>query len=644
MSQALATAYYRDQVLGDDDVIIDLSRHMDKLTQYEDISDDFTIEEETRIVEFVKQCMEMSHHKISKRYSHWLEADRAHDVYVPPDATQFREKAVIADTRAVADTVVQYLFAALGGRNPMFALEGYGSAQDRKAAAILERVFHQHMRRGAGEVRLAQHILDNVRYGMGPTKVLWDAKANTNNFVNWDPRKYFPDPRVNADDHDKRQFVGFTDHISTSALIRSGLYPKMDKYPALRRQLTLPKNGWQSHHWMRDEGRGNTVDQTQPNVRNISGASGFYTLGDNRVVDELWVCLNGYEINVPSIGQIWLVINIIDEGVCIRFQLNPYGQQFPETAGGLFHDAHKTFEQSMYDIMLPMHDIATWLLRSRVDNVQAALQQLIFVDPTQINVGDLIHRNKYGFVRTMPGVNPGEGLFVANIADVTRTHWDDIGRMSDLKQRVSAASDAQQGMPTADGIRSATEIQRVSQMGSQRLGVLSRLMSGKSIRPMVRMGISNIQDALTFEGSIRLSGNIPDVLRDSIDTSGYLDFNVADLQGNIDYLVVDGTLPLEPSRDANTWMNMLMVLNQTGLNMEYKVGDIAEEAIKAMGVGDIDRFKISPEELQKNGMSPSQAVSMMERARGASVRPQEDVMREAEKGNLVPMQTKGSAG
>ena len=65
------------------------------------------------------------------------------------------------------------------------------------------------------------------------------------------------------------------------------------------------------------------------------------------------------------------------------------------------------------------------------------------------------------------------------------------------------------------------------------------------------------------------------------------------LQGDIDYLVVDGTLPVEPTRNAETWMNMPQVMGQTGLNMEYKVGKIAEEAIRSMGVKDLDQFKIT---------------------------------------------------
>ena len=119
---------------------------------------------------------------------------------------------------------------------------------------------------------------------------------------------------------------------------------------------------------------------------------------------------------------------------------------------------------------------------------------------------------------------------------------------------------------------------------------------------------------------------------------GYLDYDVSkDLQGDIDYLVIDGTLPLEPTRNAETWMNMLQIMQQTGLNMEYNAGQIAEEAIRAMGITDLDRFRVNQEDMAQNGPSPSQQLAIMEKMRGASVQPAEQVDREVERGNLIPM-------
>ena len=433
------------------------------------------------------------------------------------------------------------------------------------------------------------------------------------------------------------QFIVFSDYLSFSTLLNTGLYPRLKLDPKLRHKISPPRNGWNAHQFHREEGKGLSIDPAKPLMRERSEHA-YFTLGDARVVDECWVKMSGWEINVPQIESIHMIITIMDEGQVIRFQMNPYGQQFPVVIGGLYHDSHKTYGQSLYDILMPMHDIATYLLRSRVDNIAAALNNLIFVDPTQVSVPDLIDRNPWGVVRTLPGTKPGDGVFIAQIPDITRGHINDIAAMSDLKQRVSAASDAQQGMPTADGVRTATEIQRLTQLGSQRLGVLSRIMSATTVRPMARMMVQNIQDSLAYEGSIRIDEqNMPSSIAPLVQ-DGYIDFDVAkDLQGDIDYLVIDGTLPVEPTRNAETWINMLQIMNQTGLNMEYKAGAIAEEAIRAMGITDLERFRISEQERQAQGPSPSQQLMMMEKMRGASVQPNEQVQRQVEKGNLVPM-------
>jgi len=627
---------YKNQTADKNDIICDLSQHMNKLTEYQCISDDLTDEQESKLIDYIRAASKMSFERISRRYDHWKDADRAHDVWVPADSTKFREKAVVADTRAIADTVLTYMMAALAGRNPMFQLEGM-NRKSRKASLILERLLHQHMRRTAGEARLAQMLLDSIRYGFAPTKVVWDAKNNTNHIINFDPRKVFPDPRVNWGDWERMQFIVFSDYVSTNALMASQMYPKLNKYPGLRKKQGR-KTAWDAHKHWREEGRGLSINPEEP-----SGSENghHFTLDNARVVDEMWVRLQGYEIGIPSIEQIWMVLTVIDEEAIIRCQLNPYGQQFPVVVGGLFQDSHKTFSQSLYDLLLPLHEVSTWLLRSRIDNVQAALNNLMFVDPTQVSIPDLIDRNPWGVVRTMPGAKPGDGVFIAQVPDVTKGHWQDIAAMSDLKQRVSAASDAQQGVPTADGIRTATEIARLTQLGSQRLGVLARIMSATTVRPMARMMVQNLQDAVAIEGSLKVDvDKMPGELVKQIE-DGYLDFDVSALQGNIDYLVIDGTLPVEPSRNAETWMNMLQVVSQSGLQMEYKAGKIVEEAIRAMGVSDIEQFKITEAE-KEMGPTPSQQMSMMEAQKGVStdVMSQEALMKEADKGNIVPMSEK----
>jgi hypothetical protein len=627
---------YRASTTQPSHVIVDLADHIQKLVAYQDISDDLTDDQEQKLVSYIKACFDLSHSRISKRYDAWRDADRAHDVYVPPDTTEFREKVVIADTRAISDTVLTYMMAALFGRNPMFQLEGL-NRRSRTGSLILERVLHQQMRRTAGEAKLAQLLLDCIRYGAAPTKLVWDQSLNQNLIVNFDPRSCFPDPRVSWSEPDRMQFVGFSDRISYSALARTSAYPKLTKYPALRNPQSA-KQGWAANVYKREEGRGLSIN---PILTNKDGTSAFH-IGDARTVNEIWFSLSGWEINVPSIEHIYLCATVIDENVIIRFQANPYGRQFPLVFGGLYPDAHKSFSQSLYDILLPMHDIATWLMRSRVDNVQASLTNLMFVDPTVVSVPDLIDRNPWGVVRTLSGAKPGDGVFVANVPDVTRGHWNDIMALGELKQRVSAASDAQQGMPTPD-VRTATEIARLSQLGSQRLGVLSRIVSAQTIRPLVRMMVSNIQDALAFDGSIKIDPNDMPAALATLTQDGYIDYDAQLFQGEIDYLIIDGTLPVEPTRSPETWMNMLKVMAETGLNMEYDMGKIAEEGIRSLGIADLDRFRINRQQQEQEGLKPNQQLAMLEKMRGASVQPEENVQRDVERGNLVPMRQRSAA-
>ena len=621
----------------DDAVIVDLAPHARKLMASEDIAVDLNEDQNARLTNYIREIVKMSYSRISRRYDHWKLADRAHDVYVPADATRFREKAVIGDTRAIADTVLTYLMAALGGRNPMFQLEGL-NRNSRKSAAILEQVLHQHMRRTAGEARLAQHLLDCIRYGFAPTKVTWSASNNTNDISNFDPRRVFPDPRVQWGDWENMQYCVFTSTGSYDALVQTGLYPKLREDIKYRYRLASDQQAWEAHRWHQEEGRGLSIDPLTPNERSAGRTSSFFQLGNSRIVDEAWIKLAGYQVNLPTLDSVWLLVSIIDESMVIRCQLNPYGRMFPVVIGGLYHDTHKNYAQSLYDLLLPLHDIATWLLRSRIDNVQSAMNNLIFVDPTRVAVSDLIDRNPWGVVRSLPGHEPGEGVYIANIPDVTRGHWNDIGALSEIKQRLSAASDAQQGMPSPGSDRTtAYEVQRLTQLGSQRLGVLSRIISAQSIRPLVRMSVENIQDAIALNGSIRMGTDQSNETLESMIQDGYLDYSNAVLQGDIEYLVVVGTLPIEPSRSPESWLNAVQVASQSGLGMELDLKAMTLEAVRSMGISDIDRFRIPAEKLQREGPSPSQQMEIMEKMRGASVKPDEQIDRELEKGNIIPM-------
>ena len=155
MDDGYKTPIEVDNLQRENAIIADLSQHADKLMQYDDIAHLLSDEQEKRLVNYVETCLDVSHRKIEGRYPYWQEADNAHDVYVRPETTDFREKAVIPVTRAIADTVLTYFMAAITGRNPIFQLQSLNRQSD-KSTALLEQVLHQQMRRTGGVAQIHQ--------------------------------------------------------------------------------------------------------------------------------------------------------------------------------------------------------------------------------------------------------------------------------------------------------------------------------------------------------------------------------------------------------------------------------------------------------------------------------------------------------
>jgi hypothetical protein len=152
------------------------------------------------------------------------------------------------------------------------------------------------------------------------------------------------------------------------------------------------------------------------------------------------------------------------------------------------------------------------------------------------------------------------------------------------------------------------------------------------------MMVANIQDALDYSGSIRVPQDQQNDILRGLDNNGYVDYDISMLQGQVEYMVVDGTLPLEPTRSPDTWMQILQTVGKAGLMMEYDTGRMVEEAIRSMGVPDVDQFRVSREQIQRDGLSPSQQLAIMEKTRGqSSVMPMDQLESQVTKGNLVPI-------
>ena len=107
------------------------------------------------------------------------------------------------------------------------------------------------------------------------------------------------------------------------------------------------------------------------------------------------------------------------------------------------------------------------------------------------------------------------------------------------------------------------------------------------------MSVENIQDAIALNGSIRMGNDQSNETLDPMIQDGYLDYSNADLQGDIEYLVVDGTLPIEPfplSRVLAERSPGCIAVRPRYMELDLKAMTL--EAVRSMGISDIDRLRI----------------------------------------------------
>lgn len=585
---------------------------------------------ERKLVDLVRNYFQLSYEYIEQRYTHWHEAEIAHDVYVPASQLDQKSKSnartrngfkprlvdVIKTpfSRAINDTICTYFLAIFGG-NPAFKIEPAGKRGNRQSAKILETELHYNMRRIGWESKLYQMVLDGNRYGMAPTANFWGSDGNA--VVNLDPYSYFPDPRVTAQNRHESEFVGWRHWASMSALRRRNQYSPA-KLALL--ETSKPATSWECNQRVREAIRGQSVDQSDPTRPN--NMTGAFQMGSAHVLNTLYLWFDPHQVNIPAPFGLYRII-VADEKHIVRFDTAPYPHGgFPITHAEIGHDAHKTFAQGGYDLMMPLQRFQDWLLRARVENVQAIIANRLVADPTKVNINDILTPNAARLIRTLPGQDPNTAFKTIEIADATRSYWSDLDATGQLMQRLMAANDTAQGVQTETG-RTATEIARLTSLGQQRLGTSARLFSATAVRPMVRQMIANLQAFGIEGGYVQLPA--PFNTKDE----GWYQWSQSEILGEYDYAIVDGTLPVDPMENSDSirrGIELLVSAQAQGYARDYDINLLVERQLQAWGWMDPSQFKYKEGQQSPPPFAPPQNQVM----------PDGQIAQQLQAGNLVP--------
>jgi hypothetical protein len=631
-----------------------------------------------KILDAITSRINLSEKHISKRYDDWDRIDEHVRCYINLSQKAIKVDGTTSTTKkehpfergicvplsyTLAATRQVGLMNIFTNRNPVIQLEGAGT-EDIPAAKGMELVTAYDWREMSGFLFLLGLCQDADKYGLAvgydewyekkgwsyvPNPVLQSPIASGiakigrmlfpsmkppdpvirqfgttteyNKFTTLDPFWFWPDPRVPMSCIEQMEFIGHTVFRGYLNLLEqkmpNGPYFNLEDMRALsghnRARTTSERS--RSRNNLNDFSLGETADEKD---------RGFYDLDHMqwKLIPREW------KLSESSDPEIWCFTRACEELIIRAHPLpNDHGE-FTYSIGESNYDPHTLFNPGVIENLDAMQRVADWYVNSHIANTRRQINNASIISPTYLEMTDVEKPNAAGHYRLTPEgeklvaqgqVDPTVFMKQVPILDMTQGHLEMTQLLTQMAQEMAALNDMNIGqqMPSK---RTLGEIQRVVFGQERRIGMTAQVIDEMAIQKMVKRMILNRQQFTTIDRYYRIVG---EQATDFGDPRRFL--KRTDILGNFDYIANTGSMPPDPTRFADTWMTMLMVIPKIPQlfqpDAQGRVLDIRKmvnEAAKALGVKNIKDFY------------------MTVMAAPVQVLPDEQIQKEAQAGNIIP--------
>ena len=596
-----------------------------------------------RILEKVLDFANDAKTEISSRYSSWREIDRVLTAYIPLDEEEqaLRENdptkpvsIVFPYTYAIKETMVTYIATALL-QEPIFRYEAV-SPEDIIGAILLEKKVQLDCIKN--KVALALHVMisDAISYGIGIVAPTWvqrwgvsyggrrtssvldfvtrRVEGNTgeydllfegNKLINIDPYKVLPDPTVSIHNIQDGEFFGWIDTVSYNKLL------EMERIDDDVFNVKYLKNAKSM--------RSSLVDD-----------SNEYVNRDN-LVDVIYMYVNlipsEWGLGESEYPEKWMFAVAGDEVVITAKPLGLKHGMFPIAACAPDFDGYSSTPLSRLEILYGLQTVVDFLFNSHIKNVRKAINDILIVDPYLINMKDLRDPKPGKLVRTRrPAWGKGvkDGVMQLEIHDVTRNNIADVSWIVQFMNFVSGVDEAMMGALRKGGPErlTGTEFQGTRAAALGRLGRIANVISLQALMDIGYFFAYHTQELMSSETYVKATGRWEDVLRKEYGDEDYIKVTPSDLNVDFDVVPKDGGVP--GNQSAQAWIQLLQVLlTNEDVYRSFDIVRIVKHIARELGAKNVEEFV-------RKGMEFTPVV-----------KPDEEVVREAEKGNLRPVSIGG---
>lgn len=597
-----------------------------------------------KIKEEILARRDYSARKMQDYHTRWDEQDETIRAYIPEtelsskrkNAKRFRREfdyisLELPYSFAVIMTAHTYWSTVFLSRSPVFQFTArHGEPQNRVMA--VEALIDYQLSVGAMLPPLFNWLYDYAKYGVGILGNYWDKEEvvvsrfveepvsligipisgrkkkrrveetlvgyEGNRLYNIRPHDAYPDPRVNLFDFQKGEYFGRRTVASYTSLqqqgyinIREAQQAASKKGGASAQTSEGSSQVWQAVQPDEDQGPGvSTTDVLEMHIKVVPDAWG---LSDSKKV-EMWVF---------TIAGDNVVIGARPQGL--------YHGKFPYSVIEYGMGTNEFVKLSMIDIMRPMTDTLSWLFNVHFFNVRKALNDVRVVDPSRIEMDDVMRPGAGGVYKLKPeayGTNPKEAIHQLQVTDVTRTHLSDTQYVEAMVQRVTGVVDNLMGMVNTSGRKTATEVRTSTGFSTNRLKTPAEYASACGWSPLSSMMLQNTQQLYDGERKFKIAGmlNFDGMQQNPEMQEGAIQILPDDIAGFYDFVPVDGTAPIDRLAQATFWKELLVQISMNPLiATEWDVGGMIAHAMKLTGERNIDRFRLTlapDEKLQRAAM------------------------------------------
>ncbi len=635
-----------------------------------DISPDSALSK--RILSRICKMADDSYSKMSERHDKWREIDNTLKVYIPADDYERALKKkdsrrptsiVVPYSYATIETIMAYLTKGLLS-DSVFQYDGSGP-EDTIPAKLLELTANQQVRRFKSDLEMHTSLRDSLAYGLGASTVVWSEMWGKKTIMNespiynmWgdslgtnrykenvdallfegnetiaiDPYRFLPDPNVSIHNIQSGEFCGWIEFTSYNKLLAqeatgNGLvnvkYLRTGRYADLQSKYATDNS--------------NRISKRDSNLNIRNNKNTYITLIHMyvQIIPREWK-LQGQEGNrTGEYPEVWL-FTVANENLVIRaMPLGLNHNRFPIAVAAPDYDGYSITPLSRMELVDGLQTTLNWLFNSHIANVRKAINDMLIVDPSLVNMEDLENPAPGKLIRLRRsawGRGVDNAVKQLTVNDITRANMQDAEQIMQLMQKATAATDATMGIQRSGGERvTAQEYSGTMQMAVSRLEHIAKIISKQYMIDMAYFYASHTQQLMSAEIYEKAIGTWPDTLLEEFAGQGIapgtpIKIDPFSILCDYDIVYRDGTTATADQLSNEFWSrNFQAILTSDKLGM-FDVTRIFRHMARLNGAKNVGDF------INKTGG-----------VLGTLMQNDQSVIEQSQAGNLVPLDEAASS-